>query len=62
MSIISSLVIAGAMGSIAAAEAQSFRIEEATSPQSFDVAQIKPGTIAFNDKVEIGAKKSTAPC
>ena len=60
VSIISSLVIASAIGSIAAAEAQSFRIEEATSPQSFDVAQIKPETIAFNDKVDIGAKDFSA--
>jgi hypothetical protein len=60
VSIIVSLVIAGATGSIAAAEAQSFRIEEATSAQSFDVAQIKPGTIAFNDKVEIGTKDDGA--
>ncbi len=55
-SIVLSLLVAGVTVSIAAAEAQGFRIEEATSAQSFDVAQIKPGTIAFNDKVDIGAK------
>ncbi len=55
-SIVLSLLVAGVTVSIAAAEAQGFRIEEATSAQSFNVAQIKPGTIAFNDKVDIGAK------
>jgi hypothetical protein len=54
--IIVSLLIPGVTGSAAAADAPGFHIEEATSAQSFDVAQIKPGTIAFNDQVEIGAK------
>jgi hypothetical protein len=55
-----SLIVLGLTASIAAAATESFRIEEATSAQSFDLAQIKPGTIAFNDKVEIGAKDDDA--
>ncbi len=54
--IVVSLLVAGSTGWVAAADTPSFRIEEATSAQSFDVAQIKPGTIAFNDKVDVGAK------
>jgi hypothetical protein len=53
-------VIPGMMSPSAAAEAPNFRIEEATSAQSFDVAQIKPGTIAFSDKVDIATKDFAA--
>ena len=45
-----------AIGSIAAAEAAGLPHRRSDLAAKLEVAQIKPGTIAFNDKVEIGAK------
>jgi hypothetical protein len=38
------------LGSLSAAGAQDFRIEDVGSALSFDVAQLKPGVIAFSDQ------------
>ena len=43
------ITLVGLIGSLSAANAQDFRIEDAGSPQSWDLAQLKPGTIAFSD-------------
>jgi hypothetical protein len=43
------IALVGLIGSLSAANAQDFRIEDAGSPQSWDLAQLKPGTIAFSD-------------
>jgi hypothetical protein len=46
------LVFAAVIGSFSAACAQDFRIEEAGSAQSWNVAQIKPGIIVFGDRAD----------
>ncbi len=43
------IALVGLMGSLSAASAQEFRIEDAPLPQSWDLAQLKPGAIAFSD-------------
>ena len=43
------IALVGLIGSLSAANAQDFRIEDAGAPQSWDLAQLKPGTIAFSD-------------
>jgi hypothetical protein len=43
------IALVGLIGSLSAANAQDFHIEDAGSPQSWDLAQLKPGTIAFSD-------------
>ena len=49
MGIRTAVVLALLVGLPAAAYADDYRIEEAASPQNWDVAQIKPGTIVFSD-------------
>ena len=44
------IVLVGWLGSLSAAGAQDFRIEDVGSALSFDVAQLKPGVIAFSDQ------------
>lgn len=48
------IALVGLLGSLSAACAQDFRIEESRSVGNADLAQLKPGTIQFND-VEGGA-------
>jgi hypothetical protein len=43
------VVLLGFLGSVSAASAQSFHIEDVPSATALDVAQLKPSTIAFND-------------
>ncbi len=47
-----SIVLCGLIlfGSFAAAGAQDFRVEDVASVRNLDVAQLKPGTIAFSDQ------------
>jgi len=49
------IVLVGLLGSICAAPAQDFRIEDVGSARSLDVAQLKPGVIAFSDQDGGGA-------
>ncbi len=44
------IALVGLIGSFSAASAQDFRIQDVSSAQSFSVAQLKPGTIAFSDQ------------
>jgi len=44
------IVLVGLIGSFSAAGAQDFRIEDAGSAPSWNLAQLKPGTIAFRDQ------------
>jgi hypothetical protein len=44
------IVLIALIGSLAAASAQTFRIEDVGSARDTDVAQLKPETIAFSDK------------
>jgi hypothetical protein len=44
------IALVGLIGSVSAAGAQEFRIEEVGSARNFGVAQLKPGTIAFSDQ------------
>jgi hypothetical protein len=44
------IVLVGWLGSLGAAGAQDFRIEDVGSALSVDVAQLKPGVIAFSDQ------------
>jgi hypothetical protein len=44
------IVLAGLMMSFSAASAQDFRIQDVSSAQGFNVAQLKPGVIAFSDQ------------
>jgi hypothetical protein len=43
------IALVGLMGSLSAASAEDFRIEDAPSPQSWNLTQLKPGSIAFSD-------------
>ncbi len=43
------MAVVGLLGSMSAAYAQDFRIENVTAPKDWDPAQLKPGTIAFSD-------------
>jgi len=43
------ITLVGLMGSFSAASAEDFRIEDAATPQSWNLTQLKPGTIAFSD-------------
>ena len=43
------IALVALLGSLSAASAEDFRIEETGSPPNFDVARLKPGTIAFSD-------------
>jgi len=45
------IAVVGLIGSLSAAWAQDFRIEEAGSVPNWSLAQLKPGTIAFSDEV-----------
>ncbi len=56
----SAIVLACLVGSISAACAEDFKIEEVNSAQDWNVAQIKPGTIVFSDRAE-GAKAGADP-
>ncbi|MFY9895733.1 MAG: hypothetical protein WAK63_16570 [Xanthobacteraceae bacterium] len=44
------IAVVGLIGSLSAAWAQDFRIEEAGSAPNWSLAQLKPGTIAFSDE------------
>jgi hypothetical protein len=44
-----SIALATLLGAWSAASAEDFRIDDSGSPPNFDVAQIKPGAIVFND-------------
>ena len=44
------IVLVGLIGSLSSAAAQGFRIEETSLSNGWDVAQIKPATIVFNDE------------
>ncbi len=44
------IVLVALIGSLSAATAQAFRIEDVASARNTNVAQLKPGTIAFSDK------------
>jgi hypothetical protein len=46
------IALVGLLSSLPTASAQDFRIEEATSPRSWEVAQLKPGVIVFSDVAE----------
>jgi len=48
-------VLVGLLGSVCAAPAQDFRIEDVGSARSLNVAQLKPGVIAFSDQDGGGA-------
>jgi len=52
------LVLFGMLGSIAAANAQDFRIEEMASPNAWTADALKPGIIEFNDRT--GSADGTA--
>jgi len=43
------IVLLGLLGSVAAATAQNFRIDDVSSATGMDLAQLKPGRIAFSD-------------
>ncbi len=45
------IALVGLIGSLSAAGAQDFRIEDAGSAPTWSLAQVKPGTIAFSDEV-----------
>jgi len=49
------IALVGIAGSLSAAAARDFRIEDAPSPQNWDLAQLKPGTIAFSDEQDSAA-------
>jgi hypothetical protein len=49
------IVLVGLLGSVCAAPAQDFRIEDVGLARSVDVAQLKPGVIAFSDQDGGGA-------
>jgi hypothetical protein len=49
MSIRHAIALVGLIGALSGAHAEDFRIEDASSPNTADVAQLKPGVIAFND-------------
>jgi hypothetical protein len=43
------IALVGLIGALSAAYAQDFRIEDAPSPNNWDLTQLKPGVVAFND-------------
>ena len=45
----------GLLGALSVASAEEFRIEEVGSPPNFDVARLKPGSIAFSDGADSAA-------
>ena len=51
----SSACSASAIGCVSAAAAQDFSIEDVSAAREADVAQLKPGTIAFSDHTGSGA-------
>jgi hypothetical protein len=51
------IALVALLGSLSAASAEDFRIEEAGSPPNWDVARLKPGTIVFGD----GAASAASP-
>jgi hypothetical protein len=53
------IVLLGLLGSISAAGAQDFRIEEMDSPGNWTVDTLKPGAIAFSDR--FGDSAASAP-
>jgi hypothetical protein len=48
-SLVYPIALVALLGALSAASAEDFHIEEAGSPPNFDVARLKPGTIAFSD-------------
>jgi hypothetical protein len=54
------LVLVGLIGSVAAACAQDFRIDEVNAARRIDVAQLKPGVIEFSDQTGGAAIASEA--
>jgi len=52
------IVLLGLLGSASAAGAQDFRIEDVAAARAVNVAQLKPGTIAFSDQTSGGAADS----
>jgi hypothetical protein len=49
------IALVGLIWSLSGACAQDFRIEETTSPRSWEVAQLKPGVIVFSDATDSGS-------
>jgi hypothetical protein len=43
------IALVGLLGSLSAASAEDFRIDDVRSLQGWDLTQLKPGTVAFND-------------
>src|ERR1700728_1002088 len=43
------IALVGLLGTLSAAAAQDFRIEDVGSARGFDVARLKPGVVAFSD-------------
>ena len=54
------IVLLALLGSVSAAAAQTFRIDDVSSATGTDVAQLKPGTIAFSDQHDRDAADSDA--
>ena len=54
------IVLLALLGSVSAAGAQTFRIDDVSSATGTDVAQLKPGTIAFSDRTTATATDSDA--
>jgi hypothetical protein len=54
------IVLLGLLGSVSAAGAQNFRIDDVPSATATDLAQIKPSTIAFSDHTAGAAADSDA--
>ncbi len=52
------IVLLALLGSVSAAAAQTFRIDDVSSVTGTDVAQLKPGTIAFSDRTTATAADS----
>jgi hypothetical protein len=48
------IALVGLLASLPAASAEDFRIDDVRSPQNWDLAQLKPGTVAFNDADGVG--------
>jgi hypothetical protein len=54
------IVLLGVLGFASAASAQGFQIEDVSSARNADIAQLKPGTVAFSDHAAADAA-GTAP-
>jgi hypothetical protein len=54
------IALVGVIGSLCAASAQEFRIDDAIPPQKWDLAQLKSGTIAFSDEINGAASGEAA--